>query len=773
MNKKIKKIFLTSALSTTILTPLFISFSCNNNASSSNNSNSDDNKTNQNKKTKNNVNNHIDRIDKTTNEETNTKNDVVKLLAKGVGVKFTNFGPNGKTNPVRISPTDIKFELVGEHANKFKMVILSVYGEQDENGNDISYRTGRLFIEYKLIYNENNKETIDRQAILDGFATSPFPMNPDGTISFNDNLSQKAQAEYAKKSPEDRFKFENERYMKSLRNARFRENKEQNFRTELKQNENEIAKFNQKAKTLGLDSFENMAVRDFTLPQYDKTGKNLGLNIIDGQPFGVKKSFVDSLGNKSPYQIGGLARTLINDKYRQAALQTYSITFSNKLEKDDEGYVEGRDKYLNTSGTMWILDAQLKDNEKYPTRFFFGTNVHVADALSKKTATVTIKRLSKTVGVNSTLKPTNFDPNIETFIFRMNNNEDRRVFKTIFAAKNYLSTSPSQYLVEGQKQKYKDIEEFSDFAVLEMDLSKLIDQNLTGKIDQYNEVSMHASEDHGGISPLFNAPKNAVELSKRITNDYAVEKDNQIKLLKKSYLNNYETINSPLIKSNIDPSSKKDSVLLVGYPTTVFDWYLSKKPYENAKYLDKEITKYNQSLWTNNYSSHYESSNSQNEEVGSRLSYLMGPRTFNLKPGVVDAFISSPKIGKEFYRSSDGKQYINFGLEYMPRFYAPGGGASGSSMRNQNNELIGAYHLSYQGEGTGLVAALRSEGFKYEGLFGSYDLPQYDLIFGSGKNQTNSFRQTLVAESKDIKTILMPDGVENIPAGYDFTKVGQ
>ncbi len=42
----------------------------------------------------------------------------------------------------------------------------------------------------------------------------------------------------------------------------------------------------------------------------------------------------------------------------------------------------------------------------------------------------------------------------------------------------------------------------------------------------------------------------------------------------------------------------------------------------------------------------------------------------------------------------------------MPRFYAPYGGASGSSVRNKKNELIAVYHSSNDGAKTGLVCCV-------------------------------------------------------------------
>ncbi|UWV85010.1 DUF31 family protein [Mycoplasmopsis felis] len=52
------------------------------------------------------------------------------------------------------------------------------------------------------------------------------------------------------------------------------------------------------------------------------------------------------------------------------------------------------------------------------------------------------------------------------------------------------------------------------------------------------------------------------------------------------------------------------------------------------------------------------------------------------------------------------------------RWYVPYGGASGSSVRTQNNELVAVFHSANESAKTGLAAAFRSEGYDYNGLFG-------------------------------------------------------
>ena len=52
-------------------------------------------------------------------------------------------------------------------------------------------------------------------------------------------------------------------------------------------------------------------------------------------------------------------------------------------------------------------------------------------------------------------------------------------------------------------------------------------------------------------------------------------------------------------------------------------------------------------------------------------------------------------------------------------------------------------------------------------------MPQYDLIYGGGKDQKNSFRQTLkelYKNNSDFKTALFPDGLgdDKVPNEFKF-----
>ncbi|UWV77933.1 hypothetical protein NW070_01990 [Mycoplasmopsis cynos] len=104
----------------------------------------------------------------------------------------------------------------------------------------------------------------------------------------------------------------------------------------------------------------------------------------------------------------------------------------------------------------------------------------------------------------------------------------------------------------------------------------------------------------------------------------------------------------------------------------------------------------------------------ENNKDGNWLSYVLGYRTINDKPGIVDAFISAPKNGAKFHEY-DGKQWVSVGLNYSPKHYAPFSGSSGTSIRNQNNQLVAVFHSANQNAGAGLAVAFRSQGYDYKG----------------------------------------------------------
>ncbi|WP_427902965.1 Ig-specific serine endopeptidase MIP [Metamycoplasma alkalescens] len=408
---------------------------------------------------------------------------------------------------------------------------------------------------------------------------------------------------------------------------------------------------------------------------------------------------------------------------------------------------------ISENGTMWILDYQLGADD-YPTKWYFGTNSHVARALRDNLTSFSITKIANDVEVGQTLNLSRLDDNITTFYFN-----NKNAIKKVFDGVGYLKKKPSEFLIPEQRQKFQDYEAFADFAVLEIDFSKIKElsalSNEKNTTEKYNKV---------------NGNDFSKNLAKEITNDYANQKDKHIKFRKNSYLKDYKNINYSLQGNN---PKDLEYLYAVGWPRSTGDFYLDKK----AQGYDYEWAKQNLSLWFNTDFSYYNKEIQRQKfdlnnkiDQGNFLSYNVGYRSFINKPGIVDTFISTPKFGDGFYELN-GKKYINMTLGYVPRYYAPIAGASGSSIRNQNNELVSIYYSTNNGARAGLSAAFRSEGFDYQGLYGQYNLPQYDLIYGGGKDQKNSYREALKNLYPNLKTNLFQNGLEKIEDDYKFKEI--
>lgn len=635
--------------------------------------------------------------------------------------------------------------------------------------------------------------------------------------------------------------------------------------------EEQKKRFDELAKTVGFDSYENAAIKGFSLPVYGSNGQVSGLRLFDNE-VGKIPSHVDTLGRELP-KTNGLARTIPNKTYQTIAKQTYQITFhfkkdfkrelakieehikffKDKDEKQIKDYLETQIKVLTdnynyalreiekrwallseeakrgledshkkeieeekkkyedekakysswkkddlikwqeeekkkieekkrtgeigdrVSGTIWIMDYQLPESNKTARKFYFGTNSHVAKVLKEHELTgFSLSRLNENVGKHTTLKFNDLDSNFMRFSFTKPNG----MISNVFDAVDFLKTSPKDYIDNSQKSEYENVQEYIDFAVIEIDF---------GKMDTSKVIVWSENKD---ISSTLSQKNNKDEFIKLITNNYEKDTNNHIKFKSKSYLDSYDEIDVPLAINDKDPNdikkwNEKEGLFILGYPRADKDFYLDR-------YIDADaikVVKENYSLWVNGDHKWYKKLATPEGQQpafpeytinnGGRLSYQIGYRTFTDKPGLTDGFLAAPRIGNEFYSITDKKdnktvKYVNYGLHLMPRFYAPYGGASGSSVRNKKNELIAVYHSSNDSAKTGLAAVFRSPGKDYKNLFGNYNLPQYDLIYGGGRDQQKSYREALKEKYKDMngkfKTKLFSNGFEEsgIPAEFRF-----
>ncbi|MCU4117247.1 DUF31 family protein [Mycoplasma zalophi] len=477
---------------------------------------------------------------------------------------------------------------------------------------------------------------------------------------------------------------------------------------------------------------------------------------------------LESLENQYKAKIAKLDEEI--KKVQGYTLEFIISEYKKKIEQFKKDAQAGRN-FQSASGTLWIIDYEIPEGQSYPTKWFFATNSHVAKLMSNPTFLgFSLTRLNKDVGLNSKLRITGFDTHYKSFLFSGSNIQNNVI--KVYDALDYLTSSPKDFLASNLKSKYENIEEMADFAVIEVDFNGLInDGNVQGVFQTANFQPVQWNN-------------NAQELAKDVTNDYYhLDDKKKSHFISESYLKNYEKIDYPLIKYKNETSKQVDELFALGYPVSNEDFFLRR--YED--YQEFETKQSYHSLWTNSdYRFYYAQTNGEDGPLnideerlkrGNWLSYQIGLRSFVDKPGINDAFIVSPIRGGKLYETYDNghlKQYLNTGLQYMLRHYVAVGGSSGSSVRNQDYKIVGLHSTIIPAAKTDFVIALRSEGFNYEGAFGTYNLPQYDLIYGGGKDQKTSYRQALKVlhdANKLNNTWLFQHGFDdnNIPEEFKFT----
>ncbi|QVJ95205.1 Ig-specific serine endopeptidase MIP [Mycoplasma mycoides] len=806
-----------------------------------------------------------------------TENDLLKYA----DIRFKN--PSGAdTKKEDIIPSQLKSENIsitfkGKYQGQIGAVVTNV--DVDRTNPFAVQNEATIFVQFK---NLKTNTTRSINFIIKG-------LNQKGNFDASGNRvvddlayfgGYDGYTTYSQKSQKDRFKFDNDKYISTLTHQLSNGSKVdlKKYR-DLETNETNINKFDKLAEKNNFDSYYNSALKGFTLPVYDERGNVTGLKVNENAETPKGPSSVDSIGRSEKAKTNGLARTIPNEDYKTAAIQTYQVNFTgykdyakeieeaedniklfnswtneqiqnyigtqlrqlqlnyedessqiekeisetksdrheiirrlneqkNKLktefdkkydelskldknslvkwlEKEIQDYKEKKNlKQFQTSesGTMWIMDY-LNENNQNPTKFYFGTNSHVAKAIKDDMVSFSLTRLNSNINVGQTFGLNNHDSNFTKFTFAPKEGKKLSDAVTaVFHATDFINSSsnPVQFLESKQKSKFTDVGIFADFAVVEVDFKKLLDTS------SYTHSVWSQSID---ITSKYETDQ--TKLISKITNEYE-KSDKKVQFVSDSLLDTdtYKRFDRKLDFNPKNPDELKeyenlDSLFILGYPTANEDYYLDQ--YEDKKQLDGK--KYDFSLWVNSEYKYYkklnkgegkqDSFNKYETDKGNFFSYQIGYRSFIDKPGLTDAFIAASRIGKKLYSLDENnngkyKKYFNYGLEILPRFYAPAGGASGSSVRIKGNKLLAVYHAANNTAKTGLAAVFRSNGQNYNELFGKYNLGQYDLIYGGGKDQEKgkSYREALLKKynNNGYKSALFPDGFsdEKIPQQFKF-----
>ncbi|MDW2893047.1 DUF31 family protein [Mesomycoplasma ovipneumoniae] len=541
-----------------------------------------------------------------------------------------------------------------------------------------------------------------------------------------------------------------------------------------------LEKLNQQAKDANQPYYQNAQLRGFSLPEIGSDGQIKGILINNFvQPPAVPAYW----GNEKltgGSNRNGLPRVLPNDTYRKIAKNSFSFGIRNGTQRDPNDNIENPDAVKRvirsdmSFGTAAILDFEKTENGSYPLKWFFITNAHVAASLrlandtpSDKTQvwgrdesnyseqfrqyntwTITLTKLKNTTPIHSKL-PTSIGEGFENYYDSeevrvkeldgtlYNNGRDGQYerdsllvnetpkkplnVRTIVIGTNALKSSPKDFSTQ---KVYQNIEEVLDFAVVEVNFD--------------NETQ-----------------------AKKMTQDYYNEAQNQ-----NHYQGREENFLDPKVYEKIPPTDFYG----FGWPSTQNESQRTLDRYENP--TDFANRRFQVSPWFNKPEALYFNNNPEDKrwEKGGEFAWSRSYRSFVNLPGITDYFITNPTLTSSYFevyhapneKGEISSPYLISGQGFLIDNFASGGGVSGTSIRDSNEKIYGLQFASDNAASAAFVLALRSYGYDYKGYYGKYNLPAYDIIYGS-KNQFKSYFDAMLQlygnnSDKKLKTNLFPDG---------------
>ncbi|MDF9628000.1 DUF31 family protein [Mesomycoplasma ovipneumoniae] len=542
-----------------------------------------------------------------------------------------------------------------------------------------------------------------------------------------------------------------------------------------------LEKLNQQAKDANQPYYQNAQLRGFSLPEIGNDGQIKGILINNFvQPPAVPAYWGGKEKRNGGSNRNGLPRVLPNETYRKIAKNSFSFGIRNGKQRDPNDNIENPDATKRvvrsdmSFGTAAILDFEKTENGSYPLKWFFITNAHVAGSLrlandvpddksqvwgrdesnyseafrQYNTWTITLRKLKNTTPVHSKL-PTSIGEGFETYYDSeevrvkelggtlYNNGRDGQYerdsllvhetpkkplnVRTIVIGTNALKSSPKDF---SSQKVYQNIEEVLDFAVVEVN---------------------------------FDSESQA----KKMTQDYynAAQEKNH-------YQGREENFLDPEVYKNIP---EKDFYGF-GWPSTQNESQRTLDRHENP--TDFANRRFQVSPWFNKSENLYFNNNPEHDswKGGGEFAWTRSYRSFVNLPGITDYFITNPTLTSSYFeiqhapneKGDVSSPYLISGQGFLIDNFASGGGVSGTSIRDSNEKVYGLQFASDNAASAAFVLALRSYGYNYKGYYGKYNLPSYDIIYGS-KNQFKSYFDAMLQlygdkSDKKLKTNLFPNG---------------
>ncbi|AGX88968.1 MIP family Ig-specific serine endopeptidase [Mycoplasma parvum] len=497
---------------------------------------------------------------------------------------------------------------------------------------------------------------------------------------------------------------------------------------------------------------------------YDERAKN---PIKNRQQMSDAEKYVLQYGKESGYW-----------DYRSNLVKTGNIEqieSKEQLKKDAEIYKMLKDHTVKlaspcSAGTGWLLDFELpKEKDKYPTKWFIATNLHVISEIKFKKSEydvllpVTEQSLDAYVKSNSDrgyVGCANFlkgdTPSLDilteedvTSSFTNLESVESKKFKS--RETDYYTNSPIFIEMAGGTSKARAPKIFE----VRIANPKLIYTaiNFAGKKKDHQNPNktMDYYKDFGVVEVDFGNEDIARKMTNRTFDKYYKHKvfDGVEKINEKS-VNMFAT--ELMSKYTADElNENQDHFLVGGYPQggntgnqisfSLNQKYRYKDTFNSQKnYYESKI------IPTRSKLTHF--------KEYENLRSFSGYNLTNKDGDVIRGHIGSDRspFHKQIAISWNGKPLINWGYNYLLDNTFLGGGASGSMVLDKEGGLLGLY-TRYAGStfNYGVIEPVRGSQVKDEK--GRVIIPQFDLIAGKG-GDISSYRTQLEKYGNNIQTYL-------------------
>lgn len=484
----------------------------------------------------------------------------------------------------------------------------------------------------------------------------------------------------------------------------------------------------------------------------------------------------------------GLPRDIVNDDYRELIDNAVSVSIGDGVigtkevvgpdgqKHFEEDYREPGQERGNTEakrGTMNIIDYKIPENSSsYPLTWYFITNTHVLAQL----------RLKNDQGDGVYGRDTsNYNTHNVGY-----NTKDINISKLI---KEKVQLDKVIPLVgqDNWNDYYKQIKIDPKNVKLVMIGSKIMNQNLGDLTHQDFWKGVNFLMDVGIIEITFENEQQAKDVTLDWYNKHKdTNKDGKYVL----------TSDVNLLDKEQYSKLPKNPFYAFGFPTSAFEKMIPqidhKIPQNNGRSFDKPaienlldgsisplINKPSKLFPIARPSQKYLEKLKPLKEGGGDLNWSRSFRSFMSTPGLMDIFIAAPyldgggqileKYDETTHKFNKDDLYVFSGLGTTLDNMSGHGGMSGSAVylkdNHNNKKMYGLVYMSGPNASVAGVLNLRSYGKNYEGYYGKYNLPQYDLIYGGGKDQRKSYFDAMqhmyTNKNNNVKTFLFPKGFDN------------